>query len=70
MMISPGSRSGTLPLCAVGRVMETSFSHWEKTEVVTKKQSSRKTMSIIAVIWKVGSAPFVFFRKFMLALPL
>ena len=55
-MISPGTRVEDWPERAVGNVSPTSYSHCEKTELVTKKHSKRNTTSIIAVIWNCGSA--------------
>ena len=64
-MISPGIRPGIVALFAVGSVIDTSVSHWEKTLDVTKKQRSRKTTSIKDAICTVGAELRLFFRKFM-----
>jgi hypothetical protein len=64
MMISPGSRCGASLVRAVGSVMSTSASHCEKTWLVTKKHSSRKTTSIMGVIWKPTGSGLSRARKF------
>jgi hypothetical protein len=69
-MISPGRRCGVWLVRAVGRVMSISASHCEKTWLVTKKQSSRKTTSIIGVSWKPDRLGFDLFLPEVHAAPL